>query len=1005
MVRAYLRYEPRSVAGVVASPEANCVEVGEGLVAVGGLERVLLWDLRTASLRAALPPYPQPGDAESEFLPDPDLVAPKHAHVTFLARFQSRLAAGYSDGVVRVWDVVTGACVVTLNGHKGAITALCFDAEGGLLASGSHDTDVIVWDLAAETGLFRLRGHKGNITGLCFLRNRHALVSSSKDMLVKVWDLDTQHCIQTVVGHRSEVWSIAVDHDETRLITGSAAPNLRIYRITAAAAVQGANKSSGENSDESEEEVLKFFGEITRQGKERVVQLSFSSDATLFGCLGADKTLELFRVHPADEVRHRQKKRVKRTLAKKQQQQQDAAAAADAPEAEVSATLPTDEFSALPVLRASHKIRSFDLGDASRHQVVLGLHNNALELWDIPAALLQSKADKAQEASAAAKKQGAGKKAAVAVISEKAALLKEEKDSVAGAYRRVSTIELAGHRSDIRSVNFSSDDSLLMSTSSDMVKVWNFRSMQCIRTIPSGYGLCGVFVPGNRHIVIGTKEGHLELYGLSSSSCLQSIVAHSGPVWSIAIRPDLRGLVSVSADHEVKFWDFELVEDASFSKTTKRLGLTHQQTLRMSDSVLALKFSKDGKFLAVALLDNTVKVFFADTLKFFLSLYGHKLPVMSLDISSDSTMLISGSADKNVKIWGLDFGDCHKSLLAHEDSVMSVQFVPNTHYFFSCGKDKTVKYWDADKFEHIFTLDAHHAEVWTLALSSQGHFLATGSHDRSLRVWEQTDEQVFLDEEKDKQMEAIFEQSLENPLERGKADESESGSAGKRTIGTIKAGERLAEAIELAEAEKAKLAHYRAELLEAEKVISPEEHAKRTAGGKPLIAPPPPDIHLLGMSPSAYVLKTLKDIRPSELDEALLILPFSIVVTFFHYLESWAREGKEVDLVARCLFYMLRIYQAQIGVTKDLRPVLLSLQKHVRAALQTHKDVVGFNKAAMAYLRSNIELSSSASFFADAPLKLAQIRQQGTKRKHAATKKNKKRTSAADAAAAANIIE
>jgi hypothetical protein len=66
---------------------------------------------------------------------------------------------------------------------------------------------------------------------------------------------------------------------------------------------------------------------------------------------------------------------------------------------------------------------------------------------------------------------------------------------------------------------------------------------------------------------------------------------------------------------------------------------------------------------------------------------------------------------------------------------------------------------------------------------------------------------------------------------------------------------------------------------------------------------------------------------------------------------------------------------------------------------------VGFNKAAMGYLRSNIELSSSASFFADAPLKLAQIRQQrGTKRKHSATKK-KKRTSAATAAALSNIIE
>ncbi len=34
-----------------------------------------------------------------------------------------------------------------------------------------------------------------------------------------------------------------------------------------------------------------------------------------------------------------------------------------------------------------------------------------------------------------------------------------------------------------------------------------------------------------------------------------------------------------------------------------------------------------GKLLAVALLDCTIKVFFLDSLRFFLSLYGHKLPV------------------------------------------------------------------------------------------------------------------------------------------------------------------------------------------------------------------------------------------------------------------------------------------------------------------------------------------------------------------------------------------
>ena len=97
-------------------------------------------------------------------------------------------------------------------------------------------------------------------------------------------------------------------------------------------------------------------------------------------------------------------------------------------------------------------------------------------------------------------------------------------------------------------------------------------------------------------------------------------------------------------------------------------------------------------------------------MKFFLSLYGHRLPVLTLDVSTDGTLLVTGSADKNVKIWGLDFGDCHKSMFAHQDNVMAVKFVPRTHYFFSAGKDKLIKMWDADKFVQITTIRAHYAD-------------------------------------------------------------------------------------------------------------------------------------------------------------------------------------------------------------------------------------------------------------------------------------------------------
>jgi U3 small nucleolar RNA-associated protein 12 len=117
---------------------------------------------------------------------------------------------------------------------------------------------------------------------------------------------------------------------------------------------------------------------------------------------------------------------------------------------------------------------------------------------------------------------------------------------------------------------------------------------------------------------------------------LESIQAHDGAVWSIDVRPDKGGLITGGADKDVKFWDFGAVEDADYStvqffqyqnllKTTRRLTLLHMRTLKMTDEVLCVKHSSDGKLIAISLLDSTIKVFYTDSLKFFLSLYGHKV--------------------------------------------------------------------------------------------------------------------------------------------------------------------------------------------------------------------------------------------------------------------------------------------------------------------------------------------------------------------------------------------
>ena len=52
-----------------------------------------------------------------------------------------------------------------------------------------------------------------------------------------------------------------------------------------------------------------------------------------------------------------------------------------------------------------------------------------------------------------------------------------------------------------------------------------------------------------------------------------------------------------------------------FIHVSKQLSLAHMRTLQMDEDVLCVRCSPDQRLLAVSLLDNTVKVFFLDTLK------------------------------------------------------------------------------------------------------------------------------------------------------------------------------------------------------------------------------------------------------------------------------------------------------------------------------------------------------------------------------------------------------
>lgn len=148
-----------------------------------------------------------------------------------------------------------------------------------------------------------------------------------------------------------------------------------------------------------------------------------------------------------------------------------------------------DELESAVVLKADNRMRSFDFAprmgrDGKSCRILVALHNNSMEVWGLEGLGDGSREEKGDKGT---------------------------KEDASASCSRMAILDMQGHRSDVRAVAVSSDGTMLASVSHGLVKLWNSRSRRCVRSTPCGFGLAIAFAPGNRHLLVGTKEGNLQV--------------------------------------------------------------------------------------------------------------------------------------------------------------------------------------------------------------------------------------------------------------------------------------------------------------------------------------------------------------------------------------------------------------------------------------------------------------------------------------------------------------
>lgn len=169
-----------------------------------------------------------------------------------------------------------------------------------------------------------------------------------------------------------------------------------------------------------------------------------------------------------------------------------------------------------------------------------------------------------------------------------------------------------------------------------------------------------------------------------------------------------------------------------------------QDTFTINDHIADARLSPDGNYLALALWDNTAKIWDINNHQLLKTFHGHTFWLSSVNFNNDATRLVTAAEDSKAIIWNVESGKAEFILSQHSQKLNYAEFNKIGNKVVTCSKDKSILIWNASNGLLEKTLTGHLGEVYRAMFALKDELIVSRSSDNEINIWSVNDGKRLL---------------------------------------------------------------------------------------------------------------------------------------------------------------------------------------------------------------------------------------------------------------------